>query len=422
MAQLGSPWDYEAYITDSDTEEIVYRVPWNRIRWQRVENTVSIASVSVAQGDKTGCCGLLDAVFPWSTSLRVERNQEVVWDGPVTGWGRPSIASGAPRDLTVRAHDRSALMWKRIVATTANLSGDPTAILVSLMTSALFGTAADPFPFTIPTAVDIAEDVLREYRADRLEKMFDAISELLTGAGLWYTQRGGFMIVDLNTVRATLGLVGERPRLNETSVVDLPGFDVDGLGMATHTYVGGASTGASGYPRIGTSSVYAGTYLSSTLEAGRGNSRATRQYDLNVEAQLDAARSATPSFTIEQTKLSPTFGSELMRSDLQNLLPGCLLDVDFEDTCGFDVPFAGLDLVYRPWSVPVIPQPSKVQITPVSSSSIQGARIAQLDFEVGRSDGGGLMEDVLLSAAPHADWDGTFPPGWIELETDLIVP
>lgn len=421
MAQLGSPWDYEAFIVAADTEEVIYRVPWNRIRWQRVENTVSVASVSVAQADKRGCCALLDVLFPWSTALRIERNQAIVWDGPVTGWGRPPISAGGPRDVTVRAHDRSALTWKRIVATTANVTGDPTAILSTLLTAALFGTSADPFPFTIPVAVDIAEDVLREYRADRLERTFDAISELISGAGLWYTQRGRFMVIDLNSVRATLGLAGERPKLTETTVVDLPGFDVDGLGMATVTHVGGASTGASGFPRIGTSSVYAGAYLDATLEAGRGNSRATRQYDLDVEAQLDAVRHATPSFTIEQTKLGPSFGSELMQADLTNLLPGCLLDIDFEDTCGFNVPFVGLDQVYREWSVPVIPPPLKVQQTPVNSPTIRAARIAQLDFEVGRVDGGGLVEDVSLSATPHADWDGTFPPGWIDLETDLIV-
>ncbi len=414
MAALGVPDDYDAFIVDSDTEEIIYRVPWSEITWQRVRNGVSTASVTVAEADNgPACCGLLGVLFPWSRLLRIERNGQPVWDGPVTGWGRPTSGSRGPRGVTVRAHDRSALLWKRIVAQTEKLQGDPSAILVELLSDAGFGTYVDPYTFVVPSAAETAEDIIREFSVGRIERVFDAISELTSAAGLFWTQRLTEMIVAEAATRRLLGMAGERPKLNEETTIDLPGFDVNGLEMTTVTYVGGASTGTSGFGRIGVSTLWAGDYLSATLEGGHGGSRATEQYDLDREANIAQTRTAAPKFTVEQVTLSPRFGGELLDAALHALLPGVLVDVAYEETCGFEVPF--LDVVWLPQpEAPVDPLRDPVVsdsvLLPVRSDRIESVRLDQLDVNVVASPR--VMETVRFSAVPYAEWDGLIPVGW----------
>lgn len=425
MGQLGVAYEYDAWLLDAKTSEPRVMLPWSAITWQRVRNNVSVASVTVAEADLGifAADSVFEHLFPWSTLLAIDRNGQRVWDGPVTSWRRPAINNRGPRGLTINAHDRFALTMKRMVSVNRNVSGDPTSIAVLLMQDARLGTDLDPFGFNVPRPSLTADTVKREYKVDRIERVFDAISELCTNAGLFYTQRRSVTFIDEGVIRQLLGLAGERPRLTETTVVDIPGIEVNGLDMATITYVGGAAQGPNGFPRVASSAAWAGKYLAGTFESGQGSQRSTRLYDLQSEALINATREAAPKFSVEQTQLAPDFGSESLDDALDNLLPGVIMDVDFQDSAAFNVPFLDVRHVFRHWpcgaspeGVVYVPNPSdlsqyRYMLTPVKSPKIEQMRLEQLDVNVTAGQGG-LDEKVLIAAVPDADWDGTLPVGW----------
>jgi hypothetical protein len=105
--------------------------------------------------------------------------------------------------------------------------------------------------------------------------------------------------------------------------------------------------------------------------------------------------------------LTPDFGSENLAPDLSNLLPGCWVDIDYDDTSAFDVAFVEVRYEYRTVIVGGIPFEGSA-LTPVIASRITAARIEQIDVE-GDAEG---EESVYLSLTPTAEWDGTVPAGW----------
>ena len=122
-----------------------------------------------------------------------------------------------------------------------------------------------------------------------------------------------------------------------------------------------------------------------------------------------AAENATPNFTIEQVQVSCDFGCPALEEDLSNLIPGALIDIDFDDTCAFDVPYIGVIDEYRFWYSYVVPVAITVNVysympTVVSSSTVHVAMLEKVDVEVSATDDG-IEEKFMLSLTPTAEWD-----------------
>lgn len=394
MASLGQAEEYEAVIVDSLTEQPLLYLPWSVIKWQRIRNEISVASVVVAQGDGgIECCGPIGGIFPWSQMLRIERNGGVVWDGPITGWSRPR----STRDLTIKAHDRAALIMKRLVAVHRSyVDTPPPEIIAELLLDAGIGVSSPagyPNPYVISPGgllTTPTEFATREYFVERLERVYDAVRELTenTYTG-FYTCWTEDIITDELNIAATLGLAahGLAPKLNEFTTIGLPGIDVDGLNMSTVVYAGGAGQGISGFPLIEANSGNLGIFSVSLLERAAAEARSATTSDLALIAGRGAAESLAPQVTLEQIQLSPLFGNEFMLADLSNLLPGCQFDLDFAETCAFQIPVSE----YREASG----VPGVAYVT-----SITRARLDQLDTTVGKTEGGGIVEEMLASYRP----------------------
>lgn len=435
MGVLGCPEEYEAIIVDSLTQQTIFHIPWSRILWSRIRNEVSTASVTIAAADGgIGCCSQFGGLQGWSQMLRIERNGAVVWDGPITGWSRPSIANGGDGSVTIRAHDRFVLTYKRLVALDRTGLQDPNELFRNALVDASFGViGVDPYPFTIPDVSEfIAQDSANldsSVLVDRLERIYDVLSQLVAQDAIYFTMIGDVLWVDELAVRGLLGENGTRPALNEATTIDLPGIEVDCLAQSTIAYGGTLGTGKSGFPVISTQFPYANQFLTCTLEVGQSFDR-TSEVDprqiadgfttqLDVYTQILATQTATPAFTIEQVVLSPNFGARYLLEDLSNLVPGAIIDIDYEDTCGFDVPYVGTTLEYRYWWTEEILVEQFVDRyawmpTPVSSDTIAAARLERLDVEVSVAEGGALAERFTVSLTPTAEWDGTLPDGWVD--------
>lgn len=390
MATLSTPSEYEAVVYDATATgsrlPLTY-LPWQSIKWQRVRNDISQATVVVAQGDGgIECCRQIGGLACWSQVLTIERNGERVWDGPITGWGRP----GNTRDLTIRAHDRSAMFWKRLVQTRRTYTTVTPYSIFQQLVSDTFGTYADPYTSTFNTATPPSERVTREYFVERLERLYDIFKELTenTSTGFW-TQAVVNCYFDELTIANLLGRAGQgkAPRLNEQTTIGAPGIDVDGLGMATYVYAGAAGQGINGFPLIATNTGNLNIFLNKVFQKSSAEDRVGNSTDLSLVAGRAAAEALAPQMTLEQIRLSPDFGSEFMLPDLSNLLPAAQFDLDFEETCAFQVPLAE----YR--EAAGVPGVAYV-------NEITAVRMDQLDVSVSKSEGTGITEEVTASCRP----------------------
>lgn len=406
MATLCEPDDYEAFIVNSATQETMVQLPWSDIKWGRQRCAITDGSVTVPFGSGgIECCKYIAGLFPWSQMLRIERNGSKVWDGPVMSW-----KTDPQGNFTLSARDRWILTTKRRVGAPYLGGGTPAPpfdVIQSLLTGASVGTAVDPYSFLLHPLSSVlrkTETILREYRVERLEPISSAIDEICanTFTGFFTMVNENYWLHETpvrNGVSAAGVLFGPGPagqgssyRLAEDTMYGLPSVSVDGSNMATYAYVGGAGQGVNGYPLIGLVSRWYQIYLQSVLEEATTSSRSGSLIDLTLAAGRLAVDSATPGVTIEQVKLRPSFGAPLMNADLSNLLPGQQVEIDFEETCAFNVPFVeyGGDTDPDTGGPPYYRQ----------SNSITAARIDKIEFNVSRPQGGGITEEVQLSLRP----------------------
>lgn len=432
MGVIGVAEEYESFIVHGLTGQTIMQLPWSSMAWGRMRNEIATASVTIAAEDGgVECCGPIWPLRPWEWMIAIERNGHTVFDGPITGWSRPSAAQGGRGDFTIRAHDRMGITLKRLIAFTRKGLIDPGELFFHLLNDAGVGVlAGSPYVFNLPPLAAFtakpATKVDSSVVVDRLERIYDAVAALVAQSAVFYSQVTDVLHVDETVVRRLLGVRGERPVLNETTVIDIPGVETDALGVATIAYGGSLGTGKSGYPVISTAPQMYGTYLSSTLEIGQQFDRASEinpLFGLNYTTQLDVAtqilavESAVPANTIEQVRVSPDFGAKDLADDLSNLVPGVIVDIDMQDTCVFDQPYWGVVDEYRYWYSFTIPVNQNVDVfsfmpTPVSSDRIAMARLERVDVRVGFTEDQGLVEDFQLSLTPTAEWNGTIPEWW----------
>lgn len=441
MARLGVPQEYNAVICDAMTEEPLVYLPWSSINWQRVRNRLSIASVFVADSDGgIECCGSMGGLRPWNQMLRIERDGEFVWDGPLTSWGRSSIThrGTTKHGYTLGAHDRFALASRRLVGgdITATVSTSTGALFRQLLVDGALGTVNDPYQFNVPALAEFLNtqevnaatgvpgqfagiSVDREYRIARMERVMDCISELADLGVITFTQQVGRLWVNEVTLREHLGPRGLRPVLGEATTIGIPGVQVDGLGVTTVAYAGSQGQGKYGFPTITTCDIFQGVYVQGTLELGvavlRGSWESggvSYSAPIDVASAVVAARAATPTLTIEQTALAPAFNA-----DIADLVPGVVMDLAYSETCAFGVPFVGITPEFRYWYTRdiggmIFIDLSSYLLTPTYTPEIRAARLEQLDVNVVVDDDGAWSEQVMASLTPYADWDGTVPANW----------
>lgn len=341
MAKLGCADEYEAVIVDSFTQVPMKYLPWGSIRWQRRRNEISQASVDVPCGSGgIECCREIGGLEGWDQMLRIERNGEMVWDGPVTGW-----RTDPQGNLTIRAQDRFCFTYKRLVGAYRFLENrTPPAIIAQLLDdSDMANPNTTPYAWDYVLGSPGTERATREYLVERMERVYDCINEIIgsTTTGFYTTLLETTYLSEAD-IRYSLGdpLANAAPILSERTTIGRPAVDVDALNQATYTYVGVAGQGTNGFPIIVSNAVFFGRFLGSLLERGSAETRAVTQADATLIAARDAARYAGPDLNLEQIVLSPDFGSPTMAADLSNLLPGVVMSLRYDETCAFNVPIA----------------------------------------------------------------------------------
>lgn len=360
LLRLGTATSYEVFITRNDPTtqipDVVDRVGWSSITWERVLDDISEASVDIP--DKYGgvrCCAKFGGLRPWTYGLRIERNDQLVWQGPVTGVSRPTGDDGSALPLLqVRAKDILARFTKRLATRSVSLPAtntDAGVLFATIMsTSQIADLTQNGFVLDYPT-VKVGAGITREVVARDFEYAWDVMKDLLDAAVDAYVMNGILYVFKPGTGwRYNLGaddltLAGPMDAVSgellyglftEASFADRPGWDISGDAQANVGWEPGADSGEQGARRYWTSQDTESIAESGVLDVV-DPSPLYRSVSDDVTL-ADAAYQRAADSLVRQRADPPavTSGGTLAADapvDMDNLRPGAIWRMDVKDHC-----------------------------------------------------------------------------------------
>ncbi len=382
--ELGCAETYNAYITDMTYNTVIDEIRWSSLDWERVLDDISSARV-VAPDELGGvqCIAKHGGLKAWKHGLRIERNDELVWRGPVTNVQRSGDS------VTVQANDTLARYRRRFAIRTGikdYVQADCGLVFREVLAD-LAHLDSDQWEFLIPeftTGVPID----RVLKTKEFKYAWDFISELLSSAVDAFVANGQLFVYEAGT-----GWVYQLPGLRRTlpgsyninhdltfgmfteeSWSDRPDWSLDGFGQGNYFVVPVADSGEYGFRTFAVAEVAAAQlefgvldYVDpDPLEVPADQSQAAVAASLRSRSNtLAALRGYAPS-SIEGGVLSAS-----APVNVDNLLPGSIWLMDVYD--------AGYGQL------------------------LTASRVRRIKVDVSRSSEGGIVEKV----QPVLE-----PPGW----------
>ena len=279
--RLGCASEYNVFVTMNDRvtllPEIVDEVGWSQLDFNRVLDDISEASVTLP--DALGgvrCAARLGGLVPWRFGLRIERDAQLVWQGPVTSISRPTSDGRAVDSLRVTANDLFARFKRRLATrTTEDFIGVDAAEMMYdiMMEHARLGLAEDGFILFCPV-VTAGTVVTRTMFAKDIEYAWDMLSELFNSAVDGYMLNDDVILFEPGTGwyysnAAEPRLLLEGPydpdsgelvygTFTNEAWLERPGWSISGWNQVNTAWVPGADSGQEGFRR---------TYTARNLES-----------------------------------------------------------------------------------------------------------------------------------------------------------
>jgi hypothetical protein len=247
---LGCPSTYEVFVTGRNANDILIEIPWSNLSWERVVDDCSGASVT--SPDSVGglyCCSEIGGVRPWRNGLRIERDSELVWCGPITLIERSVNESGV--SWTINAEDKMAWMKKRLLRLPLLFTDgtDPAFAFRAIIEQA---TKLDnEFDLQCPFFTS-GQRIFVEYLPTNFVYCFDLLQEI-ADAALDYTMFGPELLVaaDLGVVMLqpirSLGPVKPVGLVTDDWFSTLPGFSLNGFDQANVIFTPLPDSGEQGF-------------------------------------------------------------------------------------------------------------------------------------------------------------------------------
>jgi hypothetical protein len=265
--RLGCADEYTVIITARDLETYAAQVDFSSLNWSRVLDEISEASVVVPDifGGLRCNIELGSSIVPWRFGLRIERNGQLVWAGPITTIERPERDGGGADFVTISAQDKMAWMTRRTSSNTLNyVDKDAGYVFKDLIEEAT--TLDNLFNLYCPdfvTGYTMTRDVIPldfEYIGDILDDLArSAVDYFVIGTDLAVqNQSGGYpagwYVNDGTTTRRLYPTPDDFGRyffglFTDDAYVKRPGYVIDGLSQANDVYVPGADSGEAGFRR-----------------------------------------------------------------------------------------------------------------------------------------------------------------------------
>ena len=416
MAALGVPNEYEAFIVDSLTESVLFRLPWVSIQWQRVNRGVSGATVTLdPYRDNIACCEILGSLHGWDQMLVIQRNGARVWDGLITGW-----SSGS--SVTINAYDRSIMLNKRLVGQDLSVpllfgpDGYSAVIEPLLNQAGMFTAGINQMPCSFnlapPCALftpnNLGAFIGGDWRVATLTSL-GSIFQQFGNTGLNYTQRCDKFFVSIDFAETyynggcsdDLGMLPtdlsspQRMVLSpSTTFIDNngPSVTIDTSEIYTVGYGNGTGQGVAGFANYGQyNAAYADYNIQGVFSEAQTENFGLFYFDPFGEAISPVVETfASPRVSLEQIQLAPTFGGDILKEDLSNLIAGIGIVIDYPDSCALNTYH---DAFYLSG------------IIFATATRIALGRLEDLSVSV-TADASGINETVMVSLAVLPDFEG----------------
>jgi hypothetical protein len=266
---IGCPDEYSAIITGRDLTSYAARLDWSNLTWSRVLDEISSASVTVPDAFGGLRCNIEmnDVLVPWRFGLRIERNSELVWAGPITSVERPERGGVGADYVTISADDKMAWLSKRTARNVLSFQqADAADVFRTVIGDAVsFDNAFDLRCPSFTSGHSMTRDILPldfEYTDQIIAELADsAVDYFVFGTDLvvydarnpgWWTQRGERKTRIARTPdpygRYLFGL------FTDEAFAGRPGFTLDGYAQGNNVIVPGADSGEAGFRRYWTAS------------------------------------------------------------------------------------------------------------------------------------------------------------------------
>lgn len=346
--RLGCAEDYRVFVTAGDYSTVIDSIAWSDLEWTRILDEPSTATVTVP--DRYGglsCCARLGGLLPWRFGLRIERDDRLVWSGPVTNVQR------APDSLRVTASDVMARFQKRLATRNTDTTfqmADAGVAFAQVILEAQDGVAAEQWslqPPEVATGFPFSRTVLvRDFEIawDILQELAEAAIDFWVGNGVLYVfePRTGWVYWDTVTETNTLleGPYTASSELlygtfTESTFVGLPQWSINGWAQTNIGWVPGADVGETGARRY-----WAASYPLSVANDGVLDGVETfNLYRPEEEEDIpDDVFQAFADSLVAQRGLAPPImeGAMLAENapiDVDHLRPGSIWQVDIWDAC-----------------------------------------------------------------------------------------
>jgi hypothetical protein len=337
--------------------EIVDRVDWSEFRFNRGIDEISEFSTTLPDsGGGVRCASKLGGLVPWRYGIRVERDAQLVWQGPVTGVTRPTQDGRAVGNLRVTANDIWARFKRRLsTRTTFDFVGDAAGLVRQIMNvSARLGLQADGFTLFCPDVTAgtlLARTVLARdfvYAWDILQELFDSAVDgyVMNGDTYLFEPGTGWFTSDSRDERILLegpydpGGSGELVYgiFTNESWIETPGWSISGWNQANTSWVPGADSGEEGFRKIFTAEDTTSIVLDGVLDFVDPNPlyRASSEETVDTEAIADETYQRRADSIVAQRAQAPAVmegGSLSQRAPIsfEHLRPGAIWGIDVHD-------------------------------------------------------------------------------------------
>jgi hypothetical protein len=261
--QLDCAETYEVFITGRDYTTVIDAVPYSSINWQRILDDASEAKVVVP--DRLGglrCVAAYGGLVPWRYGIRIERNSQEVWSGPVVGVDRGDGAPGDVDAVTVSASDVLARYKKRLITDTVSYiytNEDAGRILAGVLTSSTH--AFDRWRMPAPTVLT-GTAMSREIKARDFELAWDVLKDLFDAAIDAWVYNGRLVVYEPSTGWVYVAPNGEIALLEgpyndvgelvyglftDEAFERRPGWSISGMAQSNRAWVPGGDSGEAGF-------------------------------------------------------------------------------------------------------------------------------------------------------------------------------
>jgi hypothetical protein len=317
--RLGCPNEYMVFVTDRFLQKRLLSLPFSGVTWGRVLDDVSEASITIP--DSYGglrCCNEIAGLRPWRYGIRIERDSELVWTGPITQIVREAGSDAEGRTTTISASDQMAWLKRRVLRRSILAPlGEDTGVLFKLLIDAarLEDGELECPPFLT------GYTVYREYVANEFAYIYDLVQEL-ADAAVDFTMIGDQLVAaaDIANVFPGFGLI--TAEWFET----MPGFTLDGWEQANTIYTPLPDSGEDGFRQWGFYSEAASADgVLDWVDTSYGDSLLDVNYATRAAQSIYQLRSQSPVVIANGTL------SQNAAVSISQLIPGVVCRMDIGD-------------------------------------------------------------------------------------------